>query len=99
MNLSGVGPDGRAGDGVKLPEKTADHLVGISVGAQSIKLRQHQSKRPFHLNDGALRIELPLQFEATLAFDEFFPVEIEEGMEHRIALGTRVGQETRHPIP
>ena len=86
MSLSGVGRDRKAGSSVELPEKAADYFVRVSVGAQSIELRQHPCERLLHLADGVLGKELTLLIETTLALEKFLPVEAGEGVACRIAL-------------
>ena len=51
------------------------------------------SERLLDVADRALGVELTLLFEAALAFEEFFAVEIGEGMEDRLARRARIGQE------
>ena len=49
--------------------------------------------------DGAFRVVLTLLFEAALALEELFSVEIGTGIENRIALRARIGQEARQTVP
>jgi hypothetical protein len=93
VNVSGVGPDGTASGGVELSEEATDHLVGVSLGAQSIDLSHHPSQCLLDVVDGALGISVALLLEAALTLDEFLAIELEEVMENRIALRTRIGQE------
>ena len=86
MGSSGIGPDRKAGGSVELLEQATDYLVRISLGAQSVELRQDPGKRFFHLADRVLGKELTLLIEATLALEKFFPVEVRKGVAYRIAL-------------
>ena len=76
MSVSRVGPGRKARDDVEFPEKAADHLIRVSLGAESIELRHDFRQRAFNVGDGILGIELALLFEAAPALDELFPVEI-----------------------
>ena len=93
MNLSGVGPGGKAGEGVELLEQAADDLVGVSAGAEVIELRHHFGERFLDVGNGAFRVVLTLLIEAAFALRKFFAVEIRNGMENRIALRASIGQE------
>jgi hypothetical protein len=93
VNLFGIGPGRKACDDVELSEKAADNLVCVGLGAESIELRHHLGQRALDIGDGAFGVELALFFKATLAFDEFFPVKIRDGMEYGIALRAGIGQE------
>jgi hypothetical protein len=93
VNLSGVGPGGKAGDDVELAEKAADDLVGVSAGAQTIELRHHFGERFLDVGNGAFRVVLTLLIEAAFALHKFFTIEIRNGMESGIALRASIGQE------
>jgi hypothetical protein len=93
MNVSGIGPGGKPGDGIELAENLAHDFIGIAFGAEAIDFCHHLGERPFDVGDGALGVELALPLQATLTFHKFFPVEIQQGMYNRIALRTRIGQE------
>jgi hypothetical protein len=51
-------------------------LIGVSLGAESIQLRHHLRQGALDVGDGTLGKELTLLFEAALAPDELFSVEI-----------------------
>jgi len=93
VNVSGVGPGGKAGDDVELSEEAADNLVGVSGGAEAIELRHHLGERFLDVGDGAFRVELTLLIEAAFALRKFFAIEIGDGMESRIAPRASIGQE------
>lgn len=93
MNLFGIGPGGQAGDNVELPKQAADHFVGVTLGTQPVELRHHLGERSLDVADGAFGIELALLFETPLALGKFFAIKTGMGMQNRIALWTRVGQE------
>ena len=76
MSVSRVGPGRKACDNVELSQKAADHLIGVSLGAESIELRHHLRQRAFDVGNGILGIELPLLFEAAPALGELFSIEI-----------------------
>ena len=92
MHLPGIGPGGQPSHEVELSKKPTDDLVGISLGTQPIELRHDFHERLLDIADRAFRIMLALLIEAALALHEFFAVEIGNGMEHRVARGSRVGQ-------
>lgn len=94
MNLSRIGPGGKAGNAIELLKKTADNLVGVGRGTQSIELCHHVRERLLHVADRALGKVLTLRIEAALALDEFFAVEIGQRIESGIGLRTRIGEET-----
>ena len=93
VNLSGIGPGGKPGDDVELAEKATDDLVGVSGGHEPIELGHHFHECALGVGNRPFRVVLTLLFEAALALDEFLAVEIRNGMENRIALRTRIGQE------
>jgi hypothetical protein len=93
VNVPGVAPGRKAGDDVELSEELADDLVGICLGAEAVDFGHDLGKSFLGVDDGPFRVELPLLVKAALAFDELFPVKIRQGMENRIALRTRIGQE------
>jgi hypothetical protein len=97
--LAGIGPGGQPGYHVELAEEAADDLIGVSFGAEAIELRHHSIERLFDFIYCALRIELALLLEALLALDEFCAVELGKGMKNRLALGSRIGQETGQAVP
>ena len=76
MSVSGIGPGRQARDNVEFPEKAADHLIRVSLGAESVELRHHFGQRAFNVGDGILGIELALLFEAAPALDELFTIKI-----------------------
>ena len=66
----------RPGDDVELSEKAADDLIGVGLGAEAVELRHHLGERSLDVGDRVFGVELALLFEATLALDEFFAVEV-----------------------
>ncbi|MNC94571.1 hypothetical protein D3C83_114570 [compost metagenome] len=49
--------------------------------------------------NGALGVVLTLLFEALLALQEFFAVKRGDGVENRLAGGTRIGQVAAQAVP
>ena len=74
--MSRVGPGRKACDNVELSEKAADHLIGVSLGAESIELRHHFRQGALDVGNGVLGVELSLLFEAAPALGKLFSVEI-----------------------
>jgi hypothetical protein len=99
VDVSGIGPGGKAGHRFELLKEPTHDLVGIGGGAQAIELRHHRRQRALDFTDRALRVVLALRIQTALAFDELFSVEIREGMEDGIRLRPRVGQEACDPVP
>src|SRR5687767_4467158 len=97
--VAGVGPGGKPGDDVELPEEFADDLVGVSLGAQQIELSHDFQEGLLNVLDRPLRVVLPLLLQALLALQEFFAIEIGNRIENRLAMGTRIGQETKQAVP
>jgi len=93
VSVSRVGPGRKACDNVEFPEKAANHLIRVSLGAESIELRHHLRQRAFDVGNSVGGVELALLFEAPPALDELFTIKIRNGMEYRIALGAGIGQE------
>jgi hypothetical protein len=98
--LARVAPGRQPGDDVELAKKTADDLVGIRFGAETIELGHDPGQGLLDVADRAFRIILTLLFETALAFDELFSVEIGKRVEHHgLALRASVGQEARQTVP
>jgi hypothetical protein len=76
VDVSGIRPGREARDDVKLSEEAADHLIGVTLGAEAIDLRHHAGQGLLDVADGAFGIVLALLFEAALALDKFFSIEI-----------------------
>ncbi len=93
VDLAGIGPGGKPGDDVELPEEIADYLVGVFLGAESIELREDFDQRLLDVADRTLGIELALRLETLLALHEFFPIEIGYGMNYGLAGRARICQE------
>ena len=89
--MAGIGPGGKPGHNVELPEESANDFVGIVFRAQPVELTDDFDQRLLDIVDRALRIELALFIKTSLAFQEFFAVEVGDGMEYGLA--RRIGQE------
>ena len=76
MSVSGIGPGRQACDNVEFSEKAANHLIRVSLSAESIELRHHLRQGAFDVGNRILGVELALLFETAAALDELFPVEI-----------------------
>jgi hypothetical protein len=85
VNLPVVGPGEEPGGEVELAEEFAYHLIGIPGGTEPIQLSHDPKQRAVHVLDGALRIELPLLVQRTLAAEEFFTVEVRQAVDDAIA--------------
>ena len=87
MHLPGIGPGREPGDDVELSQEPADDLVGISLGAQPIELGHDLHEGLLHVSNRVLRVVLTLLVETALALDEFFAVEIGDGIERPARAG------------
>jgi hypothetical protein len=67
-----IGPGGKIGDEVELPEQLAHDFAGVLALAELLDTRQDAPERFFSLRDGVLRVELALLLEAAVMLDEFF---------------------------
>jgi hypothetical protein len=76
VDVSGIRPGREARDDVKLPEEAADDLIGVALSAEAIDLRHRASQGLLDVTDGAFGVVLALLFEAALALDELFSIEI-----------------------
>ena len=98
MSLSGIRPDGQVGHGIELLEETANYLVSVIVGAQSIEIRHHPGECCLRLTNGTLGITLALLIEASLALDKFFSVEGRPSVNHAIARRRRISKQAGHAM-
>ena len=85
MNLMGLGPGGKLRDDVDPAKKLADHLTGIIALAECVEVGEEELQRVFRLRDGDVRVVLPLTFQASMMFEELFPVKLAEAMAGRSA--------------
>ena len=85
IDVAGIGPGGKPGDDVELPEELANDLVGVFHGAEAIELSDDFHQRLLDIMNRTFRIELALRFEALLALHELFPIEIGYGMNDGLA--------------
>ena len=97
--MPGVGPALWTGDAVELVEEAADDLIGVGGGAEMVELVHDLDECLLDVADGPFRVELALLFETALTLQELFAVEIGTGIENRIALRARIGQEARQTVP
>jgi hypothetical protein len=74
--VSGIGPGRKACDNVELPEQAADHLIGVSLGAESIELRHDLGQGALDVGNRVFGIKLALLFETAAALGELFSVEV-----------------------
>ena len=80
VRLPGVRPDRKSGHDVKLSKEAADDFIGASGGTQPIEFRHHAGERLLRVQDGSLRVVLPLCLEALLALHELFSIEVRDRM-------------------
>jgi hypothetical protein len=81
----GFGPGGKFRDDVDSSQELANHLAGIVALAEDVEIRQQTLKSVFGLRDGDVRIVLPLTFQASMVFEQLFPVELAEALTGRPA--------------
>jgi hypothetical protein len=89
--LAGIGPGGKPGHNVELPEEFANDLVGIAVTTQTVELTDDLHQRLLDVMNRAFGIKLALLIKTSLAFQKFFAVKVGDGMEYGLA--RRIGQE------
>ena len=80
-----IGPGGTPGHEIELLQNVAHDLVGLVLFTQLVQLGHDAREGAFDVADGALRVELTLRLETTLATDEFFSVKIGKGMQDPVA--------------
>ena len=97
--MSGIGPGGKPGDDVELPEEFADDLVSVVFGAEPVELADDFQERSLDIVNRPFREELALLLETALTFQKFFAVEIGDGMETRLTRRARIGQEAGETVP
>ena len=80
-----VGPGRPPGHEIELLQKVADNLIGLVLFTQLVQLGHDLCEGAFDVADSSLRVVLTLRVETTLTADEFFSVEVGEGMQDPIA--------------
>lgn len=80
MERARIGPGREVRDLIELAQQTAHDVVAIAVIAELIEPRHGLPDGVFDFRDGARRVVLTLRLEALLMLDEFFPVEINQGI-------------------
>ena len=88
-----ISPGGESCDDIELAKQVADDRVGLAFRAEMFDLRHRSCQRALDAADGVFGIVLTLLFEAALALDELFSIEIGQGMKNGIAMRPRIGQE------
>ena len=85
MNLMGFGPGGKFRDDVDSAKELTDHLTGIVALTENVEVGEKALKRVLGLRDGDVRVVLALTFQASMMFEQLFPVELAETLAGRSA--------------
>ena len=83
--MPGIGPGRTPGHEIELLQNVTHYLVGFVLFTQLVQLGHDLCEGSFDVADGALRVELALRVETTLATYELFSVKIGKGMQDPIA--------------
>jgi hypothetical protein len=81
----GLGPGRKLRDHVDPAKELADHLAGIVALTENIEVGQQALECVFGLRDGDVRVVFALTLQASMMFEQLFPVELTETLTGRSA--------------